>query len=401
MATNQFVPHATGSGANVRDFPTWLASAVRLTGFQAGRASSADANTPLRQATSIAAMTAQWAADRSGLDMLDNGNIATLEAAFAVANRAQSDNFFSGSEVGGTANAIVLTLSPQPASWATLIGVPLRILIPATSTSSVITIGVAGLTGTQPLLLNTGAQPNVGALKSGSIVEVMSDGTQFRMLSGVTPGGFVGVQAFTTAGTFTFTPAVGVTFVEVDVLGGGGAGAGAAASSNSNYVSTGSGGNAGSYGKGVYAVSGPVTVIVGAGGVGAAGAAGSNGGASSFGAFLTAPGGLAGQFGGPTSPPFGTGGLQQSAASGGTILNAPGQPGGLSLGIIAANGGFGGPGGVGPFGGGAAWVNSNVNGIPATGPGCGGGGTCVTGVNGALTGGNGTAGLVVVRQFVG
>ncbi|HHS0916091.1 TPA: gp53-like domain-containing protein, partial [Salmonella enterica subsp. enterica] len=50
MAKNDFKPFATGKGANVTSQPDWEALPALLSGFTAGKASSAQVNKALRQA---------------------------------------------------------------------------------------------------------------------------------------------------------------------------------------------------------------------------------------------------------------------------------------------------------------------------------------------------------------
>lgn len=89
-ATNEFLPHATGTGANVTSQSSWSGASARSTGFQAGTASSAHANKVLRQATSIASMIGTFMAAR-GQNALDDGNISALEANFEAALAALID----------------------------------------------------------------------------------------------------------------------------------------------------------------------------------------------------------------------------------------------------------------------------------------------------------------------
>ncbi|MDL3641384.1 phage tail protein, partial [Salmonella enterica] len=86
MDKNDFKPFATGKGANVTSQPDWEALPALLSGFTAGKASSAQVNKALRQASFIAAALAQYTASKSGQDVLDDGDlsgfIAKMSAAF-------------------------------------------------------------------------------------------------------------------------------------------------------------------------------------------------------------------------------------------------------------------------------------------------------------------------------
>ncbi|WP_370525213.1 hypothetical protein [Pantoea sp. EKM101V] len=80
MATNNFKPLAIGSRANVTSQADYEALAALATNFQAGKASSAQINKALRQATVMAYVLAQYICDAAAVDVLDNGSPATLLA---------------------------------------------------------------------------------------------------------------------------------------------------------------------------------------------------------------------------------------------------------------------------------------------------------------------------------
>ncbi len=75
MPTNDFKPFATGAGANVMSQADWVALTALATGFQSGKASSAQVNKALRQSAFIASALAQYTANKTGLDVLDDGDI--------------------------------------------------------------------------------------------------------------------------------------------------------------------------------------------------------------------------------------------------------------------------------------------------------------------------------------
>ncbi len=88
MALNQFFPFATGAEALVLTNSQLQAMTALATGFQQGVADPASVNSVWRQSASIAAMIAQFTADNQPNAVLDNGNIATLEAEFEAALEA-------------------------------------------------------------------------------------------------------------------------------------------------------------------------------------------------------------------------------------------------------------------------------------------------------------------------
>lgn len=94
MPTNNFKPFGIGSGANVTDQTAYEALASLLTGFQSGKASSAQINKALRQGTVMANVLAQFIANKSGNDVLDNGDTATIITNLIAALKANGANDF-------------------------------------------------------------------------------------------------------------------------------------------------------------------------------------------------------------------------------------------------------------------------------------------------------------------
>lgn len=103
MAINQILPFGTGAGANVLTPADYTALGARSTGFQSGVAKSKEVNTPLRQSAFVAAMIGQFIADKSGIDVLDDGDVPGLVADFLLALNAQTQ-----SRIASTAQAQAL-----------------------------------------------------------------------------------------------------------------------------------------------------------------------------------------------------------------------------------------------------------------------------------------------------
>lgn len=112
--TNNFLPHATGTGANVVDQSLWNASPSRITGFQAGVASSAEANKALRQASSMAAMLGTFIAEYN-FNAIDDGDITTLEDSFkgALGALISANGAIHYGAAGGTQTFVVSSVTPE------------------------------------------------------------------------------------------------------------------------------------------------------------------------------------------------------------------------------------------------------------------------------------------------
>ncbi|WP_175878911.1 hypothetical protein [Burkholderia sp. BCC0097] len=88
MATNDFLVFGGGSSPNVIDQATYAALAARLSGFQSGTALSAQLNKVWRQSSIMAAVLAQFTANFSGQNAVDDGTIGTLLANLQTAINA-------------------------------------------------------------------------------------------------------------------------------------------------------------------------------------------------------------------------------------------------------------------------------------------------------------------------
>lgn len=97
MAKNDFKAFATDLNANVMSQEEWEALPALLSGFTAGKASSAQVNKVIRQASFIAAALAQFVSDKTQLDVLDNGDlpgfVELLGSGFAVEYLSRKNPF--------------------------------------------------------------------------------------------------------------------------------------------------------------------------------------------------------------------------------------------------------------------------------------------------------------------
>lgn len=196
-----------------------------------------------------------------------------------------------------------------------------------------------------------------------------------------------GSAEFTSAGASAWIVPTGVTRVHVCVIGGGGGGGKRSGAASASAAGGGAGGGI-SEGFVTVTPGASITVTVGAAGLGATtvNTQGQAGGTSSFGAFLSATGGVGGGVTSGGAGGVGTGGSFNSSLG-------PGQAGINFSNSATVDAGLTGAGG-GPGGSGITFNSGSgsINGNPATGPGGGGSGAAFAG-----NGGNGFAGFVEIK----
>ncbi|WP_447875630.1 glycine-rich domain-containing protein [Serratia fonticola] len=90
MPKNEYLPFGTAANANVLPNAEYQALTARSTGFVAGVAKSKELNTAWRQASVIASVVAQFIADNSGKDVLDNGDTQSLVKNLSAALNTQA-----------------------------------------------------------------------------------------------------------------------------------------------------------------------------------------------------------------------------------------------------------------------------------------------------------------------
>lgn len=334
MAKNDFKAFATDRNANVISQEEWEALPALLSGFTAGKASSAQVNKAIRQASFIAAALAQYTANKSGLDVLDDGDL---------------NGFISkmGTAFGKDFQALDATLT-----------------------------ALAGLaTGENKLPYFTGNDTAAQTDLTSVGRDIIGKNTIADILTylGLREGsfGFRNLVTFTTAGVTSWTVPEELRKGRkcyVKVIGGGASGG--IGSTTASAVTCGGGGGGGGVAEGLVDLTGinSVSITVGAGGAPVSGISvnGKNGGSSSFGTYMSASGGYSG---GQPSGGLGAVGV------GGTINTSlgPGSPG--SIASAASGAGNGGSGG-GPGGAGSFRDTANGKAVSAVGPGGGGAGLC-------------------------
>ncbi|HBL8030055.1 TPA: hypothetical protein LTC06_001270 [Escherichia coli] len=240
MAKNDFKAFATDRNANVMSQEEWEALPALLSGFTAGKASSAQVNKAIRQASFIAAALAQFVSDKTQRDVLDNGDlpgfVELLGSGFAVEYLSRK-NPFGDIKSDGTVKTALENLGLGDASG--YVGRLLKIQV----------FTASGTVTKTP-----------GAKK-----------WRIKCLGG--------------GGGSSAAPATGSN--EVSVSNGGGAGAYAEGIYDVSSITTASvvigSGGAGGTADSIY---------------------GADGGTSSVGSFISSPGGKAGLPAGPANPPF-------------------------------------------------------------------------------------------------
>lgn len=226
------------------------------------------------------------------------------------------------------------------------------------------------------------------------------DGANWVISQAAQPGRFLGVQRFTSNGTYT--PTAGAATAIVKGVGGGGAGGGAPTNTTGHY-SCGAGGNSGAYGEvalPVSAING-ATITLGAGGTGVTNAPGNNGAGTTVGSVISFPGGTGGGDGLSSAVSVATvtapgGGVSTTT---GTVLHSSIGTG--SLGVATSGAVCGGSGGSTPFGAGGTYgsgVLSN-NGVAAAANSGAGGSGAGNSTTSTYAGGNGGSGYVEIWEY--
>lgn len=240
MAKNDFKAFATDRNANVISQEEWEALPALLSGFTAGKASSAQVNKVIRQASFIAAALAQFVSDKTQRDVLDNGDlpgfVELLGSGFAVEYLSRK-NPFGDIKSDGTVKTALENLGLGDAS-----GYVGRLLKIQVFTASGTVTKTPGAKKWRIKCLGAGGGSSAAPATGSNEVSVSSGGG-----SGAYAEGIYDVSSITTASV---------------VIGSGGAGG----TADSIY--------------------------------------GADGGTSSVGSFISSPGGKAGLPAGPANPPF-------------------------------------------------------------------------------------------------
>lgn len=269
----------------------------------------------------------------------------------------------------------------------------------------------ATITGAATTITNTNLSANKALTSDGSgkVSASTTSATELGYVSGVTSAiqtqidgkrGFLNLQVLT-SGT-TYTPTSGATYIKAILIGGGGGGGGVTGATNN--IGAAGGGGSGAMLVVATSLTGAASYTYSIGALGTGGAAGANNGLPGGNTTLTigattytATGGSGG-----TSQTAGTtvtlisGGAGGTTPTGGT-LNLPGKPGGIgwrSSGTV----GQAGAGADSFYGFGGQQPIVAANGTSGLGYGAGGSGGYST-ANVSRSGGNGTAGVIIIREY--
>lgn len=322
---------------------------------------------------------------REGLALITGANLVPAELDLQQMLRAVRGGALGYVIGAGIANTQTFALDPPPASWAEVRTIT---LVPAASNTGGAATLACGALPPLPLRWRGIADLPAGILMMGVPTTIIIDGTSAHVAGG-TRGRVV--MRWLTAST-SWTAPDGCWSVGYGLWGGGAGGGGVASTGGAA-----SGGGAGGFVPGIASVTPGQIVPVTIGGGGAFGNAsggtsadGGNGGATSFGAFATANGGV----GGKAAASLSTGASVAGGGGVGGIGVIPGRPSGGGM-VVAANGGgpryIGAPGGsafgVAPIG----QITGTTGPHDAGFPGGGGGGAGSTST--AIPGAPGASGL--------
>lgn len=155
---NDFLPFATGGGANVVSQATYAGLAAIASGYQAGLASSPQLNKTWRQSSIMAAVLGLLINNNAGQPAIDDGTTATLLANLttAISVIARQNPVLADT---GTANTYVVANAAAFTAYPTVSGLTIDVSIANTNTGAS-TLNVDGL-GAKPIL-GLGLQPLQG-----------------------------------------------------------------------------------------------------------------------------------------------------------------------------------------------------------------------------------------------
>lgn len=363
MPTNDFLAFATGASANVETQSAYAANANLTIGNQPGVADAAFVNKTLRQAAWIASVLAQFIANTSGSDVLDDGNQANLLAAMALTWPSGNMPTQTKLTTTGTTAGYLFTVTSANATVGAVYA----------NNGNNFTVLATLSAGT--LLFCSGT----GTLSGSTLTKQSGTGDATITFSVATP-------------MATYTPPANVKYLKIKMIGGGGGASsydGGGSGSTGGITTFGSnlllafGGGGGPYSSSTGGSGGAATVNSPAIGMGWVGGQGT-GGAGNATSDMPGPAGA--------SSPFGGGGGGAFDLTGGNAAANSGAGGGGAVGNV------GGPAGT--SGGSGGYIEAMITSSIASSYYyiVGSGGTGATGGNGGINGGNGGSGIIIIEE---
>lgn len=183
MSTNDFKAFALDPNANVMSQADWVTLPALLSGFTAGKASSAQINKAIRQASFIAAALAQYTANKSGQDVLDNGDlngfIAKMAMAFGKDFQALDATLTALAGLATGANKLPYFTGTDTAAQTDLTSVG-RDIIGKGTIAEILTYLGLGTAATKNVGTGAGQIPDMSSFTSGTGWCRYPDGTIFQ-----------------------------------------------------------------------------------------------------------------------------------------------------------------------------------------------------------------------------
>jgi hypothetical protein len=154
--SNDFIPFAVGGSANVTPQATYAANTtLTQTGFQSGIAKSPDLNKVWRQSSIMSAVLAQFIANTTGQNAVDDGTTATLLANLIAAVSANSEALIGSARnlsMSVTAASASATMTADEIVVGSALGGLKYTLASFSKTINLATTGAGGMdTGTAPV----------------------------------------------------------------------------------------------------------------------------------------------------------------------------------------------------------------------------------------------------------
>lgn len=145
MANNDFLPFGTNIGANVMSQADYSAMAARVNGFSSGTANSAQLNKAWRQSSVMSSVLAQFIADRSNEDVLDNGNLGTIQNNLGVAISAAVADYVPYASQAEAVAGTVSTKAMSPLNVAQVFASKAQASLTDTTAGKLLTTSSFGL----------------------------------------------------------------------------------------------------------------------------------------------------------------------------------------------------------------------------------------------------------------